>query len=477
MNKGFLKYLATNKDTELCNQIFNSSTDTLPHRLEILKSEKQKNRHEIKQVFTENIHDYLDSHEITVKLKNEMHKLQATSKNISTSLAGALRKISHLKSQVKETQDINNKINLYKSYHQNDFMNIFEIEDKIKMCVRFELFQEAHDLFMWYSKLINSRKDKNYEVFKYLRHHLQTLKLNIFEYMLLNLKKTKFQRIANIIKDLIQNGEYHIEKLIPVLFPLYLNFSVKHKIEKAQKKSQSDPLPGILASYPKAFDKAIRLLEESLGDKKSLLIDEHNTRLILREYYKYEKIMKFLFKGSDETLIIRFGPEYTDLNPRCIFNFKDLIANKLAKFRAKQNLKLKRKLEVLFRYLECQSSFEKFLTLDEKCILPAEKDESKSKLVQAAEYISKILKEKRGTEILHILIVNYQAYFSYYYAFSHIDHREKTREDYEKLREVIIKLLKDYFAQRNVDYGEKYLTKFNELEPFIFESLVVCSST
>jgi len=476
MSVSIVKYLADNKDTEFGSQIFASSVDTLPHRLEVLKSEKQKNRHEIKQVFTENINDYLDSHEITTKLKNEITKLGTTSKNIATSVSNALSKIKELKSKTEETNDINSKISLYKSFHQSNLMNIFEIEDKIKLCVRFELFQEAHDLFMWYFKVINSRKDKNYQVLKYFKNHVEALKLNIFEYMLLNLKKTKFQRISNMIRDFIQNGEFDLDKLVPVLFPLFFNFALKHKLDKVLKSGSADLTPGILSAYPKAFDKVIRLLQESLGDKPQILLQEPHMKLIAKEYFKFERILKFMMKGTDDTLILRFGPELNQIVPRCFINFKEMMEGTLTKLREKNIKKITRKIAPLLRVLRFSNSFEKFLAHDNKALLPTDRDESKSKVVQGTEHVSKIYKEKRGTEILHILINNFQGFYSLNYVYHNSEAVERTKTQYAQFRDNLFSELDRFLQRFNPKLHSTYMEKLRLVEASLYESLVFCIS-
>lgn len=476
MSVNIVKYLSQIKDSELGSQIFASSVDTLPHRLEVLKSEKQKNRHEIKQVFTENINDYLDSHEITTKLKNEITKLGTTSKNISSSISNALGKIKVLKSQNEQSNNINSKINLYKSFHQSNLMNIFEVEEKIKLCVRFELFQEAHDLFMWYFKVVSSRKDKNYEVLKYFRHHIDTLKLSIFEYMLLNLKKTKFQRISNMIRDFIQNGEFDLDKLVPVLFPLYFNFTLKHKLEKVLKNASTDTTPAILAAYPKTFDKVIRLLQESLGENPKVLLNELHVKLISREYFKFERILKFMMKGTDESLILRFGPELHQIAPRCFINFKSMIVELVDKLEDRSLQRLKTRFKPLLRVLRYSNSFDKFLAVDIKNLLPTDRDESKSKAVLGAEHVSKIFKEKRGTEVLHILINNFQNIYSLKFVYHNDQAVERAKSQYIELRDTLLSELERYLQKVNPDLHVKYMEKLRIVEPILYESLCYCIS-
>ena len=139
----YVSYLGENKSTEFSQQIFNTSLDMLPHRLEVLKSEKQRNRHEIRQIFIENIQDYLESHEMTTQLKNEMTNLGTSSKSICKKIKNAIGAIKEIKEKSEEITNINKKIELYKSFNKQSLMGMFEIEEKIKLCVRFELFQEA----------------------------------------------------------------------------------------------------------------------------------------------------------------------------------------------------------------------------------------------------------------------------------------------------------------------------------------------
>jgi len=477
----YIKYLEENKDSEFGHLIFNTSLDMLPHRLEVLKSEKQRNRHEIRQIFIENIQDYLESHEMTTQLKNEMTNLGTSSKSICKKIKSAIETIKGIKEKSVEINDINKKIELYKSFNKQNLMGIFEIEDKIKLCVKFELFQEAYELYMWYLRLLQTRKDKPYEVLKYLRKKLDALKLNIFEYMLLNLKKVKFNTISSILKRMVQSGEYDYEILVPTLFSLFFYFSVKHKVDKVnfQKSSATENVPLILANYPKSFDKVIRLLNEIFGEEAGIVLKESNMKLLAKEFFKFERVLKFVFQGSDETLVLRLGVEMARLTPRCFIDFKAMIEGQVTKWYQSKNKKLRNKLQVLFRVSHFQNSFEKFLAIDVDGFINQLKQSEgdKSKKVIAYEAISTILKERRGAEYIHILCNNYQAFYTFHSVYHPEKALEMTENDYVHLRNDLIDMLKNYLINTNLTKNiETYLEKFQKFESYLHDNLVVCVS-
>jgi len=479
----YITYLGENKASEFSQQIFNTSLDMLPHRLEVLKSEKQRNRHEIRQIFIENIQDYLESHEMTTQLKNEMTNLGTSSKSICKKIKNAIGAIKEIKEKSEERESINKKIELYKSFNKQSLMGMFEIEEKIKLCVRFELFQEAFELYMWYFNLLQVRKDKPYEVLKYLRKKLDALKLNIFEYMLLNLKKVKFNTISSILKQMVVSGEYNYDTLVPTLFSLFFYFAVKHKVDKVsfQKSSVADNTPLILANYPKSFDKVIRLLNEIFGDEAAVILKESNMMLLSKEFYKFEKILKFVLQGSDETLVLRLGTEMVRMAPRCFINFKGMTEAQIEKWYQTKNSKLRRKIEMLFRISRFQNSFEKLLAVDVDSIINQIKQNEgdKSRKVIAYEAVSAILKEKRGAEYIHILCNNFQAFYTFHAIYHNENAIELAEADYNKLKGEMLNMLERYLDETGGRLAEKrqeYLDRFNRLEGFLHENLIVCVS-
>jgi len=477
----YIKYFEENKTNEFSQLIFSTSLDMLPHRLEVLKSEKQRNRHEIRQIFIENIQDYLESHEMTTQLKNEMSNLGSSSKSICKKIKSAIETIKDIKSKSTEIGEINKKIELYKSFNKQNLMGIFEIEDKIKLCVKFELFQEAYELYMWYLKLLQTRKDKPYEVLKYLRKKLDVLKLNIFEFMLLNLKKVKFNTISSILKKMVQCGEYDYEILVPTLFSLFFYFSVKHKVDKVnfQKSSATDNVPLILTNYPKSFDKVIRLLNEIFGNEAAFVLKESNMKLLAKEFFKFEKVLKFILQGSDETLVLRLGAEMIRLTPRCFINFKGMIERQVGKWYQTKNKKLRNKLQVLFRVSHFQNSFEKFSTIDVDSFINQLKqnETEKSKKVIAYETISAILKERRGAEYIHILCNNFQAFYTFHSVYHPENVLDMTENDYNQLRNDLINMLIRLLDNTNLTKNSQdYLDKFQRFESFLHENLVICIS-
>ena len=474
----YLRHLSENKTSEFSQQIFNTSLDGLPHRLEVLKSEKQRNRHEIRQVFIENIQDYLESHEMTTKLKNEITSLGASSKRICKKITGAMETIKKIKEKSHEIENINKRIELYKSFNKQSLVGVFEIEEKIKLCVRFELFQEAFELYMWFLKLMQAKQDKSYDVLKYLRKKLDSLKINIFEYMLLNLKKVKFNTISPILKKMVQSGQYDMETLVPILFSLFFYFAVKHKVDKVSfQKTSTDNIPLVLTNYPKSFDKVLRLLIEIFGEEASIITEEANTKLLAREFYKFERILKFVLQGSDETLILKFGAELTRTTPHCFINFRGMVESQITKLYQNKMENLNNKLQILFRVSKFQNSFEKFLLIDaDSMIARKPNDTDKTKKVVAYEAISTILKEKRGAEYLQILCNNFQALYTYHSIYHQDRVKELTEQDYQKLKTELTQGLTNYMNLINQKNKQEYMEKFDKLESFLYSNLLVCIS-
>jgi len=299
--------------------------------------------------------------------------------------------------------------------------------------------------------------------------------------MLLNLKKVKFNTISSILKQMVLSGEYNYDTLVPTLFSLFFYFAVKHKVDKVsfQKSSVADNTPLILANYPKSFDKVIRLLNEIFGDEAAVILKESNMTLLAKEFYKFEKILKFVLQGSDETLVLRLGTEMVRMTPRCFINFKGMTDAQIDKWYQGRNLKLRRKIEMLFRISGFQNSFEKLLTVDVDAIINQIKQNEgdKSKKVVAYEAISAILKEKRGAEYIHILCNNFQAFYSFHAIYHNENAIELADADYSKLKNDMMNMLGRYLNETKLaDRRQDYLDKFVKLESFLHDNLLICVS-
>ena len=427
----YLLYIKQNHENDFCKSILNSSIEFLPHKLELLKSDKAKIRLEIKQVFNDGIDDYINLHRTTFKLKNEINKIRDESSNLSSRIQSALDKVKGLKQEKNKIEAVNKKIDIYKSLNlnQNELLNIFDLPNLLRLCVKMEQHQEAYNLFIWFKKFTQAKNEKHSKVKDYFKNQHEQLKHNIFEYFLHNVKKQKFNKLLPLLRLLLQEGEFDLEEVIPKLFMLFYGVKLKKAYEKLSiHKPGNDMIPKLMTLFAKSCEKAFILVIKLMNDVKNQINPTKFMHYVIKHNLRLSKYFKYIIKHSDEDFFFQVGYETLIYEPKIDIDFMVFFKEITDGIHDKNFDDILNKFKIYLRYIDFHNSFVwmRSLNIKEfefKEVKPEMTIEEKRKILESN--LHKLMGIKKGNEITILLYNNVNSLFWYEQAFS-----KEVRYDY-----------------------------------------------
>ncbi|EAR93238.1 hypothetical protein TTHERM_01119480 (macronuclear) [Tetrahymena thermophila SB210] len=292
----YSEYLKDKLDDPFWKDILNGSYESIQSNLDMLKSEIQKNRFEMKQQISANLNDYVKSQESAIKLTQELNRIRVSSKAeqfkkqiklfkiVNANSEGADANTATQKSQVQDQQEGGKAIllqsqSLFEKFkrcqQENDYMEIFEVESVIQRCLKAEDYEELSKLLFWLEKLILKNKD-NASLHKIFSEIMKKYRKVLCNILFQNYNKSKKDKLKKFFIDFGKNLKSQKDSYLFEIFQAHFAKKFKQIFEKNKTQLvQINHIANIFDIYGKSLNKSVLFVQEineSLKEKEQIKI-------------------------------------------------------------------------------------------------------------------------------------------------------------------------------------------------------------
>lgn len=262
----FCKAYNTNPElSEFCEEIVDTHYSNLSKKLDDLKLQKMHVRHEVKQVFVDNIEMFLNKQELSVKIDAELERTSHLGVTLRSTLKRAAESISALKETTHNKSDKQHYTKTLRIVYNNisQHSNLFELDTLVRPSLSFGLFDELLKVFNFLEQIISLYGDKCKNVTKLFQKRLEILSQKVIGYLKSSGVQTKLRNAFPLIEKVVQQGSISQSELVNDLYSTVYSYQSKKQIQKFRSDKARMNTPQIL--LPVVYEKTFNRLIINLG--------------------------------------------------------------------------------------------------------------------------------------------------------------------------------------------------------------------